>query len=81
MATATQRVAVIRYGRFNSTHRSFREDGTDDLYWNVGKKLPLLVAYSTEERGSRGQYLSHSGLTAVDVSAKYPLRCLLHAAQ
>jgi hypothetical protein len=49
----TQRVVVISYRRFGTTYRSQRqwffgflnpEDGTDKLYRNVGKKLPLLAA-------------------------------------
>jgi len=48
----TQRVVVIPYRRFGTTYRSdlqgssflIPEDGTDSLFRNSGKKLPLLAA-------------------------------------
>jgi len=46
-----QQVVVITYRRFGTNYRS-QEYGTDSLFRNVGKKLPLLDSNNPEERNS-----------------------------
>jgi len=40
----TQPAVIITYRRFGTACRSNLEDGTDRMYRNVGKELPLLAA-------------------------------------